>query len=166
MCTAIHTLAVDRIPTATLTQNNAKPQISGAADHVPSCALAQAALQEAIRSGQQIDLTEQPDDAELAMATARIEREEQGEEHGAAGAAGSGAPTTAPRDNTAVVRPLAVALDVPPLLTACSRRLCFRRIAALGCLHTSCVRVADPSPGDRSVAAKLEATRAWRENDT
>ncbi len=75
--------------------------------------MAQAALQEAIRSGQQIDLTDQPDEAELALATARIEREEREEASGAGGAGGargSDAPMTAPRSTAALVRPLILSL--------------------------------------------------------
>lgn len=64
---------------------------------------AQAALQEAIQTGQQIDLTEQPNDAELAAATARIEREETEESPRKANAARSASPAVASGSSAAVV---------------------------------------------------------------
>ncbi len=73
-----------------------------AADGFVSCA--QAALQEAIRTGQQIDLTEQPNAADLAAATARIEREEDDDARGGAGAARGVSPAMAAASDAAVVR--------------------------------------------------------------
>ena len=73
--------------------------------HKCFCSLpcAQAALQEAIRTGQQIDLTEQPNAADLAAATARIEREEECDARGGAGAARGVSPAVAAASNASVV---------------------------------------------------------------
>ena len=77
-------------------------------DFVPptllTSARVQAALQEAIQTGQQIDLTNQPNDADLAAATARIEREETDEASRDTNAARGASLTVASGSNAAVVR--------------------------------------------------------------
>ena len=106
--------------------------------------MVQAALQEAIQSGQQIDLTEQPDEAELAMATARIEREERaGEAGGTRGAAGDGAPAAVPRSD-ALVKPLKHLSMMCFRDIDCNRPLCRCPVAALVASHHdfACIQIA------------------------